>query len=266
MVRDLEQAAALVLDQQHREVRGDGADQFGDARALGRSEPGQRLVEQQHARPGRERHCHGEQALAAIAERAGFGPLDTRKSHHAQHFGGLGADLADGCRRAPGVEGEWRVRLNGEADVLLDAQGREQIADQERPADAAARQRIRGHARDRRAEQRHFAGVGREHSGEHVGRRGLAGAVRTDQRTQAAIADREVDALHRPDAAEIFGDASCREDHRTRLHGRLQERRKDDIAKWVGSQPQASARAICAAHSASTARESTLRRRKGTSR
>ena len=44
-----EDAVDVVLDQQHRQVGRDALDELTDALALGRGQPGQRLVEQQHA-------------------------------------------------------------------------------------------------------------------------------------------------------------------------------------------------------------------------
>ncbi len=56
----------VVLDQQHRDVRRDALDQVRDALAFGRREPGERFVEQQHARAGRERQSHVEEPLPAV--------------------------------------------------------------------------------------------------------------------------------------------------------------------------------------------------------
>ena len=53
------------------------------------------------------------------------------------------------------------------------------------------------------------AGVRREHAGDQVERRGLAGAVGADQRVQGAVLDGEVDALDGLDAAEALDQARC---------------------------------------------------------
>ena len=58
--------------------------------ALGRREPGQRLVEQQQARRGREREPHVEQPLAAIGQRGGLGALDAGEPEIADELGRLG--------------------------------------------------------------------------------------------------------------------------------------------------------------------------------
>ena len=74
-VGDLEHAVDVVLDQQHRDLREMRLHQRGDARALGRRETRERLVEQQDVRRGREREPHVEQALSAIGERRRLGAL-----------------------------------------------------------------------------------------------------------------------------------------------------------------------------------------------
>src|SRR6188768_1332254 len=49
-----------------------------------------------------------------------------------------------------------------------------------------------------------LAFVGRKHARQQVERGGLAGAVGPDQRMQGAILDRDIDALHRLDAAKTL--------------------------------------------------------------
>ena len=99
-------------------------------------------------------------------------------------------------------------RLHGEANVLADAQRRKQIGDLERAADAGVRDLFRRMAGDRLAQQRYRALVRRIHAGQQIERRGLAGAVGADQRVQRAVGNRDVDALHRPDAAEALDDVA----------------------------------------------------------
>ena len=57
----------------------DALDQRPDALAFGRGEPRERLVEQQHARPGGEREPHVDQPLAAVGQRTCLGALDARE-------------------------------------------------------------------------------------------------------------------------------------------------------------------------------------------
>ena len=76
VVGDLEHPVDVVLDQQDGDLGGHRFHQRGDALPLGRREAGQRLVEQQDARPRRQREPHVEQALPAIGERGRLGALD----------------------------------------------------------------------------------------------------------------------------------------------------------------------------------------------
>ena len=70
-VGDAEHRVHVVLDQQDR-VRGlEAREQPQHALGLLGAHAGQRLVEQQHARPGRQAHRDLELALVAVAQRAG---------------------------------------------------------------------------------------------------------------------------------------------------------------------------------------------------
>ena len=138
MVGELEHPVDIVLDQQHRQVGRDALDDGADALALGGGETRQRLVEQQHARRGRKRDAHVEQALAAIGQRAGLGLLDAGEAEIADHGGGLGIDRVDRQRVGDRIEAARMPRLHGEADILADAERRKQVGDLERAADAGA--------------------------------------------------------------------------------------------------------------------------------
>ena len=138
MVRELKHPVDVVLDQQHRQIRRDALDNGADALALRRGKPGERLVQQQHARRGGERHAHVEQALAAIGQHAGFGLLDAGEAEIADGGVGLGVDRLDRQRVGDGIEAARMARLHGEPDVFADAQRRKKIGDLERAADAGA--------------------------------------------------------------------------------------------------------------------------------
>ena len=65
-LRDGKDAIDVVLHQQHGHVPGESLDQTGDAFALRRRQADQRLVEQQAARLGRQRHADLDEALPAV--------------------------------------------------------------------------------------------------------------------------------------------------------------------------------------------------------
>ena len=208
MVGELKHPVDVVLDQQHRQIGRDALDDGADALALGRGKAGERLVQQQHARRGGERHAHVEQALAAIGQHAGLGLFDAGEAEIADGGVGLGIDRVDRQRIGDGIEAARMPRLHGEADVFADAERRKQVGDLERAADAGARDLLRRMPGDRLAQQRYRAFVRRIHARQQIERRGLAGAVGADQRMQRAVGDGDVDALHRLDAAEALDDVA----------------------------------------------------------
>ena len=63
---------------------------------------------------------------------------------------------------------------------------------------------LRRFARDGLAHQRHRALIRWIHAGQKVERRGLAGAVGTDQRVEGAVGNGDIDALYCLDAAETL--------------------------------------------------------------
>ena len=78
----------------------------------------------------------------------------------------------------------------------------EELRNLERAGDAEARDRPRRVRRDVLAEKAHAAGLRLQVAGRDVEERGLAGAVRADDREVLAVDDIEIDAVGRDDAAE----------------------------------------------------------------
>ena len=72
---------------------------------------------------------------------------------------------------------------------------------------------MRRHIGDVGAVEHHLARGGLVEAGQHVQRRGLAGAVRPDQRVNAAAPHFDIDIIDRLEAAEIFGEAFDLEHH-----------------------------------------------------
>ena len=89
----LEHAVHVVLDQQDRHLRHEALDQPRDALALGRGEPDQRLVEQQHARSRRQRNADLEQPLPTVGQARHGHLLEAFESKEADQRVGLDADL-----------------------------------------------------------------------------------------------------------------------------------------------------------------------------
>ena len=99
-------------------------------------------------------------------------------------------------------------------DVLQHRQPAEQPIDLEGAGDAeldALGLRDRG---DVAAVEQHAAGRRRQHAGEQIDERGLAGAVGTDQRVAGAALEPEVDVARGGERAEIFAQAAGLEQRR----------------------------------------------------
>ena len=204
-----------MLHQQNRDIGRDGLDDVADPAPLGGGEPGERLVEQQHPRPGGERQGHVDEALAAIGQRAGLGLLDPGKAEITHQRRRVGGNAGQGGGARPDAEAAGMTGLDGKADILLDRQPAEQIGDLERAADASGGDRLRTEAPDLAPVERHRAAIRRKHAGDEIEGSGLAGAVGADQGMQRAVHDREADAAHGANAAEALHDAIRRE-HRSR--------------------------------------------------
>ena len=126
---------------------------------------------------------------------------------------------------APGVEASGVLRLQRQAQVLVDRQAAEQVGDLERTREAALADAVRRQVANLRAVQAHGARVRREHARHEVEQRGLAGAVRADQRVDLAGVDDETRIGDRADAAEVLRHGVDLQ-HRALARGGTQERRQ----------------------------------------
>ena len=162
------------------------------APALGRGQPGQRLVEQQHPGFGRQRAGDLEPLAARRAETCAGAPPMARPA--LEHARALRAHRARcGCRRkAPTMTFSSTVIARRSP-----APGR--------CARCRPRMRLRRQARSGRGRRRSRGPVGRQIAGKTVEEGRFAGAVRADQPDDLALLDR-IEDVHRPEAAEGHGD------------------------------------------------------------
>src|SRR5690606_20259171 len=91
-------------------------------------------------------------------------------------------------------------------DVLEGAHVEEDLQVLERAPDAGRGERVRRQAGQFASVERDAAGARHVDAGEQVEQRGLAGAVRADDRVNRARVDRKRQSLHRVDAAEFPGE------------------------------------------------------------
>ena len=189
-VADAEHEPHVVVDQQRRLARvGEGAQRETEFLALARVESGGGLVEAQQPRPAGERAGDAHELALSLRELVGHrlgGPVETDQSERPV---GLSA---------------------GDGDVLADLEVVEQVGVLPRPRQAAAGSLVRRQRTDVLPVERD-APRERDEARDRVDQRRLAGAVRSDQADQLALADLEVDVLERVDAAECDGQAADRE-------------------------------------------------------
>ena len=204
-VREREHRVHVVLDQEDRQVALELAQQRDHAHGFLRAHAGHRLVEQQHARPGRERHRDLELAVLAMA--------------HARHDDVLAARPA---RRAPASRARARASAASSrasrqkwnecpacactASATLSSAVKSlnsEVIWNERASPRWLRL-CTGSAVMSCAGEVDTPGVGRDLAGQLADQRGLAGAVRADDGVQLACRHREIDAVGGGDAAEAL--------------------------------------------------------------
>ncbi len=181
-VRKAEHAIDVVLDDQDRNVRCHVLDQAGDALALGGGKTGQRLVEQQQLRLGAERDAEIHQPLPAIGQFAAFDSLDAFQAEEFYQFRGLGMNAGIEIDVAPDVETNSALRLQRQPQVFVDGEAAKQIGDLERARQPVVADQMRRHALDFTAVEADGSTVSGKQAGYQIEQRGLAGAVRADQR------------------------------------------------------------------------------------
>src|SRR5512143_1352961 len=205
-VRERRDDGQMVLDHQHRPVRGDALDQRGDPLDVLVRHAGGRLVEQQHLGLERERGRDLQRALAAVGKLA---RRRLRERTEADRLDQLERALVMARERAlgaPEIEGMPAVALQRDADVLEDGEIGEDRRDLERADEALARDRRGSCPGDLLALVENVARRRREEMREQVEAGRLAGAVRPDQRVDRAALDAQRHVLDRDEALELLGE------------------------------------------------------------
>ena len=163
-----------------------------DALELRGIESGGQLVDEQKARPGRQRAGEIEHFLLRAVELAG-------------RLAGKRREIERGQQR-PDVRRPGPVASvgGGDLDVLAHGQGEEGPRYLERAIDPGMDQPVRGQPADRAAVETDRAAVRPVKPGNDIDARGLAGAIRSDQAEDLAGSHRKVQAVERAKAAEAF--------------------------------------------------------------
>ena len=213
-----------MLDEQDRDVGRQGVDGLEDLLPLAFGNAGDRLVEQQHARPAGERQRDLEQAALAVGERMDRLVHDLGEAKARQQRLALGGDRGVVAERAPPARARAAMHGDRERQRRQRRQRVEQLVDLEGADDAAANPLVRGERRDVVAVEQDRPGGRLENAGEQVDQRRLAGAVRADQGVAGAARELERDVVGRRQAAEALDERARREDRRHRLRARAEPR------------------------------------------
>ena len=206
----------IVLDHQHGAILGDRADEFRDRADILMAHAGHRLVEQQHLGIERQGGRDLQHALAAVGEIAGHLVARVVEADGLQQLLGARRQRVERRQRAPELHVQTLRPLQRDPHIVEHGEVRKDRGDLERTHQAHARHLGRRRGGDVLAEKFDPAGARRQELGEQVEDRGLAGAVRPDQRLDLAGIDVEVDAVDGDEAAEIAPQAAGGQ-HRPRI-------------------------------------------------
>ena len=185
-----------VLDPDDRDAgAADVADQIDQRGAFVLREPAGDLVEQEHARLGRERARELEPLAVEKRERAGAPVRLVGEPATADELDAAGVDLALAAAAAE------RRRHH---EILEHGHAAERLRDLERAADAEAAAALRRKASDVGAGEENAPGIGRDRAAGDAEQRRLAGAVRPDDAERLALGEREVEVARHHHGAEPF--------------------------------------------------------------
>ena len=221
-VADAHDDPHVVLDEQdgQAELGSQPADEVGQVARLLGVHAGGRLVEQQELRTRGQRSRDLQPALVAVGQVAAStaGARPSRPTNSSSSCRPRSRPLSSArCARRRRIASHQRLRrwtCMADEDVVEGRHRPEQADVLERPADAERRHLVRLTRADLAALRRHDVVAverdlaARRHvgAGDHVEERRLAGAVRPDQRDDAATRDVEVDRVDRDQAAEPLRD------------------------------------------------------------
>src|SRR5262249_43112500 len=180
-----------VLDHQNgHPAFGQSADHRQHCSKLARIEPGEHLIEEKKPRPARKRTCELE-PFSSRARKRGRGPVEQIGKPHKP------CDR-NGSRERIGTEAMAAVRADG--NVLVHCKAGEWLHDLKRAGKAAPRQNMRSKTGNVGAGVSNTASIGRQEAADDGEQRGLAGAVRADQRGDAPGLDAERGIIQRQEA------------------------------------------------------------------
>ncbi len=202
-----------MLDQQHRGIPGDLADQGDEAFDLAVGKPLRRLVEDQQPRLERQPHGDLDQPLVAIGKVAGERAGAVGETDPLERF--ANARLQ---RAGLGPPGRKQSSLHRQRDIVEDRQPRKDAGDLERIGDAGAHALVRRQRGDVAPFEHDRAGAWRDAPADQTDEGGLAGAVRADDRPDLTLVEPEVDTVDGLEPAEMACQRTCFDERRHGSH------------------------------------------------
>ncbi len=157
--------------------------------ALGFRHARGRLVEQQHPRAAGDGERDLQQPLLAVGHAGSALMHDIGEMKARQHVGGLFDQFRLAADRAPPRATGAAAFGNGEADAFQRRELAEQLVDLEGAGEAARHPPMRFESGDVLPVETDSAGARAQQPGQQIDQRGLAGAVRPDQRMASALLD-----------------------------------------------------------------------------
>src|SRR6516162_7460298 len=203
---DLEHYFDVVLDDDDVDRLCQGADVFDCAFRLRWAHAAGRLVEQQQARFGDERHADLEERHVAVGERAGLALREVCKPDPLE---GAIDPLGGGAVSRGGAERmqEAVLGLRGDPQVFRGSQPWKHALDLQRALDAEPADLVRLEAADLTSAEEDASLIGREQAGDKIEQGRLAGAVWADDGMEPPACERVAQVVDRGEAAEALGQA-----------------------------------------------------------
>src|SRR3954462_2753464 len=205
-LREAEDKVHVVLDDQDRNVGGQGSEHVQNATRVLARHAGRRLVEQQHLRLEAERDGDLNQALAAVGQILHRRARVVREAERGEKLHRLVGDLGVSARGLPHASRDAVALGDAEGDVVEHRQLAEKRGDLEGATEAKADAGRLIRFRNLLAAEEDAAGRGSDAAGEHVDERGLARAVRADERVAGPRREPEVDVVGDRQRAEALAE------------------------------------------------------------
>src|SRR5262245_44055209 len=174
---EIEGGIHVMLDQHDRDLTRDAGHELPDRDALLAREAGERLVQQQQARPLCERHGHLHAAALAVGHLGDGARRQALEADQLENPARLFVEMAVTRQRPERVPTVAREPEQRQDDVVLQRVLSEERDDLVGPRHAAVRPLMRLEPRDVLSEEMDGARVAPQVPGEQVEERGLAGAV-----------------------------------------------------------------------------------------